>query len=858
MKKLLKKQGGGSVKDNKGYLSSNLHNYTPTKIIDSNHITTDGMAFPIIANGIPLYPNTGDFFIPGNKVVERPLNFSIMPDSLGASLKLKNKEIDFSKGQQFNLGMKFKFQKGGQYNLDGSWSPGYYDRKTDSWVSTGADIPVSNKPAQNFTNLPNENPVQSMPANTGMQWQNTTPISGVIPTPPANPYTRVMNNVTTPVTTTTPPSEALFHGKQTEGYDEFNSGLAPSNPTKEAPNPDSNIGNAPGPVSQIPKAKSNIKFPSIGAIDVLGALNYGLTSFATMAEEGRQKKWMQGQMANNFNQTYTNATNDYGVDPYEQTGQLRNFFQRGGRMPIEVTDPNDSRLKSYNDSLNLYKAYQFQKSNTNYKALVSDYAKELTNIGHPITASELQTTRNKNVGKPGTKVDSIHGEFNYNSILKNPSQNYDPMDAKYGDTKIYNYYKSLPFNSPVAYGKYSSPDIVHKNIKPIGVYFDGIARSPIYKQPVQPIVYSNSGNPNIKQPAIEQQEVIFSKPAKVHGNIQITSPQQSQFIQPQTPIQQPTNWQFNYPIPGGKGKMAQQYFNSQAEYDTALKQAASGQRGVMGNANFMGSSQEGDKYSALFKTNPQLKYGGIHVNPANKGKFNALKAHTGETTEELTHSSNPLTRKRAIFAQNASHWKHQRGGFQNVYNFIYGDDKDETDVKPEATSTQKKTPRITEDDVDQSAMLGFSPEDILNETMNSSRYAGRNVGDNNFRSFATPEEGRQALENQLRLYQIGRTKNNVKPSSSLYQAMSTYAPEADHNKPIQYAEFIAKKLGISPNTPIANIDTKKWADAITIMEGNKKGNNPGNLRPYQQGGTYDLSEEQIQNLIKLGYKIKRV
>lgn len=31
---------------------------------------------------------------------------------------------------------------------------------------------------------------------------------------------------------------------------------------------------------------------------------------------------------------------------------------------------------------------------------------------------------------------------------------------------------------------------------------------------------------------------------------------------------------------------------------------------------------------------------------------------TGKTTEELTHSKNPLTRKRAIFAQNAKKWKH--------------------------------------------------------------------------------------------------------------------------------------------------------------------------------------------------------
>ena len=58
----------------------------------------------------------------------------------------------------------------------------------------------------------------------------------------------------------------------------------------------------------------------------------------------------------------------------------------------------------------------------------------------------------------------------------------------------------------------------------------------------------------------------------------------------------------------------------------------------------------------------EYKDGGIHINPENRGKFNATKARTGKTTEELTHSLNPLTRKRAIFAQNAAKWNHEDGG----------------------------------------------------------------------------------------------------------------------------------------------------------------------------------------------------
>lgn len=56
------------------------------------------------------------------------------------------------------------------------------------------------------------------------------------------------------------------------------------------------------------------------------------------------------------------------------------------------------------------------------------------------------------------------------------------------------------------------------------------------------------------------------------------------------------------------------------------------------------------------------KGGGIHIDPANKGKFNLTKKKTGKSTEELTHSKNPLTRKRAQFALNSKSFKHEYGG----------------------------------------------------------------------------------------------------------------------------------------------------------------------------------------------------
>lgn len=76
---IFKMQNGGKVYDQNGYLSSNLSkgNYTAKKIIHGRNgktpITTNGMAFPIHANGRLLYPNTGDYLFSGNTVVETPI-----------------------------------------------------------------------------------------------------------------------------------------------------------------------------------------------------------------------------------------------------------------------------------------------------------------------------------------------------------------------------------------------------------------------------------------------------------------------------------------------------------------------------------------------------------------------------------------------------------------------------------------------------------------------------------------------------------------------------------------------------------------------------------------------------------------
>ena len=85
------------------------------------------------------------------------------------------------------------------------------------------------------------------------------------------------------------------------------------------------------------------------------------------------------------------------------------------------------------------------------------------------------------------------------------------------------------------------------------------------------------------------------------------------------------------------------------------------QRGMsLGRAKRYVSPIGEEQITAPFLTAERLydKGKSIHINPANRGKFNATKKRIGKTTEQLAHSKNPLTRKRAIFALNSRKFKH--------------------------------------------------------------------------------------------------------------------------------------------------------------------------------------------------------
>lgn len=111
---------------------------------------------------------------------------------------------------------------------------------------------------------------------------------------------------------------------------------------------------------------------------------------------------------------------------------------------------------------------------------------------------------------------------------------------------------------------------------------------------------------------------------------------------------------------------------------------------------------------------------------------------------------------------------------------------------------------------------------------------GATKGDKGFAKFDSYEAGYEALLNDLKSKQTGKTRTGLKPTSSLQDLINVYAPKADNNDPTSYANTVARSLGVTPNTPISGLDTKRLADAMAQVEDRAYAISKGNAPTPQQ------------------------
>jgi hypothetical protein len=95
--------------------------------------------------------------------------------------------------------------------------------------------------------------------------------------------------------------------------------------------------------------------------------------------------------------------------------------------------------------------------------------------------------------------------------------------------------------------------------------------------------------------------------------------------------------------------------------------------------------------------------------------------------------------------------------------------------------------------------------------------AGATQGEGGFARFASPDAGYQALVGDIRAKQTGATRTGLSGGSTLAQLIGVYAPPSENNTSL-YVEQAAQALGVSPNTPIGQIDTQALARFIAKKE----------------------------------------
>lgn len=394
----------------------------------------------------------------------------------------------------------------------------------------------------------------------------------------------------------------------------------------------------------------------------IAAVNFGLSAFANSVEEGRQSAWNQQQMNNPlFNGSYSFAQNDYGVNPYEQTGQLKHF-QKGGRKPITVTNPNDSRLKAYSDSLTLHNAGELAYNN--YKL-----------FNYKSNGQERMTFNNWN-NHVEPRVDPKISKSIKNLISLNHG-----------------------FPQPT-------------NVVPVVIYdenkFIGNGAINRFKKPVQPIMYKK---PEISYP-------IHNLQPAVKGNIKITSPQQVQIPEPTgQPVYGPSNGLVGYQTKNGfqptlrRDHLAK---NNQADIDL-LNNSEALQKYISSNPRY----QYGGYPMARKMKNVNIYNYGVPQQPQLDDPMNSLTGMIGQPASEQGANFNSIV-------SNMQNGYYQKGGKFNAYDFLYGDDEEEQKSVEASKEKIKAKTRITEENVDQLSILGLSPEDIVNSVNSYKNYQNRN------------------------------------------------------------------------------------------------------------------------------------
>jgi len=192
---------------------------------------------------------------------------------------------------------------------------------------------------------------------------------------------------------------------------------------------------------------------------------------------------------------------DSEIQELQQKGlsvEVLDKFDKGGNVfpyksPLKPYVPKSVedhlyRKGMYADSLSLYNAHVFQKNS--WKPGSEEFLTK--HGGSKEDIKKLRAQRSSMIATHGRNFIGFNYATYNSKNLASPGQSYPVMPS---EQVIVDKYKELIKHNPSSFkiGYYSSPDLWHKSIKPIGTYIDGDF-SPIYKKPVQEIADVNTGD----------------------------------------------------------------------------------------------------------------------------------------------------------------------------------------------------------------------------------------------------------------------------------------------------------------------------------------------------------------------------
>lgn len=111
---------------------------------------------------------------------------------------------------------------------------------------------------------------------------------------------------------------------------------------------------------------------------------------------------------------------------------------------------------------------------------------------------------------------------------------------------------------------------------------------------------------------------------------------------------------------------------------------------------------------------------------------------------------------------------------------------------------------------------GNAPLSVQNNNPGNMRPVGSKTG---FQQFNTPEDGMNAMKNDLLGKIMGNSPAMQGKRPTLFNVISTWAPASDNNDPQAYTDFVSKQTGIQPTQMLKPGDLDKVMPAMIQYEG---------------------------------------